>query len=267
MRNSNQVFWEWAAEQNPYHYIATSRKDWTPQEFFRDGEWRMLKWVIPWLLASGVNLQEVTFLDVGCGAGRFGLHVSKYVKKYIGVDISKQNLELFKKHITPAHQNIELLLGDGYSLKEIGEKSVDVIFSYAVLQHVWEKETILSYLDESVRVLADKGIAKLHLAGSNRTSGFKMRYLRTQTLGKKRFFSRFLKAALPGDFLVPAPFYYRAGNGLQGEGLCYKKAIRYMTAKGVSAKVEPFENHNLASRYWLLFAKDSSLDMDGAYTD
>ena len=266
MKNTNQAFWDRAAEENPYHYIATRKKDWTVEEFFRDGEWRVHKWVLPWLLSNGLNLKDLTFLEIGCGAGRFGVHVAQHVKKYIGVDISKQNIELFKNHLDSYHsKNIEFIVGDGYSLKEIDDGSVDAVFSYAVLQHIWEKEVILSYLRESVRVLKEKGIAKHHLAGSNRTSGFGIRYLRVQTLGQSRLFSRLLKAALPGDFLIPVPLRYWAGKGLEGEGIPYKKAIDSMASLGVPAKVEPFEHHTLASRYWLLFAKGSLLDLDGAY--
>lgn len=266
MKNTNQVFWDWAAQENPYHYIATRRKDWTAGDFLRDGEWRVHKWVLPWLLAAGIDLKRATFLEVGCGAGRFGIHISKYVKTYIGVDISKQNIELFKNHLdSDDAKNVELIVGDGCSLKELADRSVDIVFSYAVLQHVWEKEVILSYLRDSVRVLKESGMAKHHLAGSNRTSGFGMRYLRVQTLGDRQWASRFLKSALPGDFLIPIPRRFHAGKGLEGEGIPYKKAIAYMASLGMSVKVEPFEQHNLASRYWLLFAKGFPQDLDGAY--
>ncbi len=265
MKNSNQVFWDRAAEENPYYYIATRRKDWKTEDFFRDGEWRVTKWILPWLTMNNLDPKKITFLEVGCGAGRFGVHISKVVKRYIGIDISKRNLELFKENLDSS-QNVELILGDGHSLKELSNSCVEVCFSYAVLQHIYERETILSYLRESVRVVAEGGVVKHQLAGSNRTPGFRMRYLRLYTLGDKRLLSRLLKKMLPGDFLIPVPSPYRSGVDFQGEGICYKEAIRYMSSLGISPKVEPFENHNLASKYWLLFSKkDSPLDLDGAY--
>ena len=264
VKNTNQTFWNRVAQENPFHYIATSRKDWTSEEFLQDGEWRVHKWVLPWLLSNGLDPKKTTFLEIGCGAGRFGIHIAKVVKKYIGLDISERNIELFKAHLSSFH-NVELIVSDGHSLKEVPDSSIDAVFSYAVLQHVWEKEVVLSYLRETMRVLSGQGMAKHHMAGSNRVSGFKMRHTRVQTLGNSRVSSRLLKKFLPADFLIWAPMRYRSGTGLQGEGICYKEAMHFLASSGFSVRVEPFENHNLASRYWLLFAKRPLQGKEGGY--
>ena len=69
--SSENEFWQGKAQENPLFNIATSLKDWTTEDFLRDGAWRVAKWVTPWLYKSGLDLARARFLEIGCGAGRF----------------------------------------------------------------------------------------------------------------------------------------------------------------------------------------------------
>ena len=52
-----------------------------------------------------------------------------------------------------ARHNVEWVLGSGSDLGMLGDGSVEPVFSYISLQHVPRREDVLSYLEESGRVL------------------------------------------------------------------------------------------------------------------
>ena len=57
-----------------------------------------------------------TVLDLGCGYGRVAVELMKKAKKVIGIDISKENIELAKK-ITANKKNCEFYVMDAIDLK------------------------------------------------------------------------------------------------------------------------------------------------------
>ncbi len=154
--SSERDFWEKASRENPLHYIATSRTDWKEDEFLADGAWRVSKWVIPWLMQSSIDIARCRFLEIGCGAGRFAYHLAPLVGMYVGVDIAPQHLELARKFLL-GRGKICLIRGNGLDLSMIQSGTFDAVFSYAVLQHIYSKITILNYIDESIRVLRPGG--------------------------------------------------------------------------------------------------------------
>ncbi|MCD4792930.1 MAG: class I SAM-dependent methyltransferase [Bacteroidales bacterium] len=60
--------------------------------------------------------QTDTVLDLGCGYGRVSVELLKKVKKIVGIDISKENIELAKK-ITRINTNCEFYVMDAIDLK------------------------------------------------------------------------------------------------------------------------------------------------------
>jgi SAM-dependent methyltransferase len=96
-----------------------------------------------------------TGLDLGCGLGRIGEHVSKRVKEYIGVDISpphlRQATERFK-HLGRKNARFMLLP----HLLEADLK-VDLAFSLIVLQHN-PPPVIALLIDRLCKLLKEEGI-------------------------------------------------------------------------------------------------------------
>ena len=93
-------------------------------------------------------------LDLGCGPGRLSMMCHNKIKKYYGVDISKNMIEEAKR--TKTYTNAEFLVNDGKTLKEFEDNKFDIVISATVFQHVG-KNIINSYMKEIYRVLKPSG--------------------------------------------------------------------------------------------------------------
>ena len=282
MNSSNKEYWENAAKENAMFYVASSRTDWKLDEFLNDGRGRVYKWVMPFLLAEKTNPSDLTFLEIGCGTGRFAFHIAQHVNKYIGVDISQGMVDEAEKNLSSL-SNKEIILGDGVSLSKIENDSVDVVFSYAVLQHIYEKEVVFNYLKETLRVLKPGGVAKLNLLGNNAKSGIGLRFIQIKDLKERsiirkyfnkilskigirfrvnengylnKIFIRLLNKLLPADFILPLVSIYKGGIGMRGEGIGYKAVLNYFKGMGCKTRIENFESANLSHWYWVLIKKN-----------
>ena len=100
-------------------------------------------------------------VEIGYGGGRVLAAASKYFKEVIGVDIHEcsetVNAEFKKRGIT----NAKLYTGDGKSIP-LNDASVDVVYSFIVLQHVEKIEIFRAYIKEAYRILKPGGIAVLY---------------------------------------------------------------------------------------------------------
>lgn len=95
-------------------------------------------------------------LDLGCGNGRLiELFVGKNID-YLGVDNSKNLIDIAKKH----HPNNNFLLADALNLS-LEDKTFDAIFSIAVLHHIPSRELRIKFFNEAKRILKPNGILVL----------------------------------------------------------------------------------------------------------
>jgi len=283
MNSSNKEYWENAAKENAMFHVASSKTDWKLEEFLNDGKERVYKWVLPFLLAENKNPSDLTFLEIGCGTGRFAFHITQHVNKYIGIDISQAMVTEAEKNLS-SFSNNEIMMGDGVSLSKIKNDSVDAVFSYAVLQHIYEQEVVLNYVKETVRVLKPGGVAKLNLLGSNAKSGIGLRFIQIKDLSERSFFRKYfnkilaktgvnvrvgengyvrkifhrlLKWLFPEDFILPVVNYYKGGVGMRGEGVGYKAVLNSLEGMGCKVRIQNFESTNLSHWYWVLIKKDA----------
>lgn len=96
-----------------------------------------------------------TLLDLCCGVGRVTEFIASRVKQYIGVDFSPTMIKKAKERYHSFH-NVEFIVNDGWTLKEIPDATVDVVFCEIAFQHM-EKRNTTSYVREVYRVLKDGG--------------------------------------------------------------------------------------------------------------
>ena len=97
-----------------------------------------------------------TILEIGCGLGRLTRRLSDLFGRVIALDVSPEMLARARRNLAD-RDNVEWVLGSGSDLGALGDDSVDAVFSYITLQHVPRPEDVLSYLEESGRVLRDGG--------------------------------------------------------------------------------------------------------------
>src|ERR1700676_3988494 len=69
--------WDDRARKDAFHYIASWRKDWTPESFFQSGEDDYQNLVAPVLQRAGWGPDGKAILELGCGAGRMTLSFSQ----------------------------------------------------------------------------------------------------------------------------------------------------------------------------------------------
>ncbi|MFH0876270.1 MAG: class I SAM-dependent methyltransferase [archaeon] len=86
-------------------------------------------------------------LDVGCGQGTFLEEMYPYKKNIIALDISKENISNLKKKFP----YIKTICTDGSALP-FKDKSIDIIFSNAVIEHVGNYEKQHLFASEIIRV-------------------------------------------------------------------------------------------------------------------
>lgn len=112
------------------------------------------------ILRRYLNSQMIA-LDFGCGPGYLSREVAGYCKKVFGVDIScgiiRCAIELNNL------DNIFYYKSNGKSLSMLDNSSVDLIYSFAVIQHLSE-ELFIGVLREFFRVLRPQGRVICHIA-------------------------------------------------------------------------------------------------------
>jgi SAM-dependent methyltransferase len=149
--------WDERARKDAFHYIASWRKDWTPESFFESGEEDYHRLVAPVFARQRWEPQGKTMLELGCGAGRMTRSFARRFSRVYAFDISKEMLG-HSKALFPEASNIEWILGNGVDLCALGNESVNFAFSYIVLQHMPEPSLAVHYIREMVRVLKPGGM-------------------------------------------------------------------------------------------------------------
>ncbi len=116
--------------------------------------------------------EELTALEIGYGGGRLLSVAARHFSKVIGVDVHPQSEKVFEMLASRGIQNAELHTASGNSLP-VPNDSVDVVYSFIVLQHVEKIEIFNAYLEETFRILKPGGLALLYFgrwSGSNQRS-------------------------------------------------------------------------------------------------
>jgi len=117
--------------QVPDHPRLTQRDD---EELTRIANKSKLAVVSEFLNKSSV------FVEFAPGDCRFAMEVAKYVRNVYTIDISDQ-----RGHTDDSPKNFRLIVYDGYSLEEIEENSVDIIFSDQFIEHLHPEDTKLHF--------------------------------------------------------------------------------------------------------------------------
>jgi len=92
-------------------------------------------------------------LDLGCGNGRFYEMLEGKDIEYIGVDVSKELIDIAKNKFP----GVDFRVGDAINLPFIDEY-FDKVYSIALLHHIPSKEIRLRVLAEAKRVLKKNGL-------------------------------------------------------------------------------------------------------------
>lgn len=149
--------WDERARKDAFHYIASWRKDWTPESFFQSGEEDYERLVAPVFDRWRWEPQGKSMLELGCGAGRMTRSFAERFSHVYAFDISNEMLG-HAKALFPNASNVNWILGNGTDLSVLGDETVEFAFSYIVLQHMPEPIFAIRYIREMLRVLKPGGV-------------------------------------------------------------------------------------------------------------
>ena len=157
--------WDRRAREDAQYYVAFGRRKQSREEFFASaaGVLRTLKDEFR-RFPPGTGFAQLSALEIGCGPGRLMLPLSEIFGRIAGVDVSGEMVKLARENLA-AVGNATVLQNTGADLSGFADESVDFCYSYAVFQHIPDKNVVWSYLREASRVLKEGGLLKCQLSG------------------------------------------------------------------------------------------------------
>jgi len=163
--------WNARAREDAGYYVAFGRRDSDDAAFFAtatevinriEGELRRVP-----LTDRG----DWRALEIGCGPGRLMRPMSRHFVEIQGVDVSDEM-------IARAHEKLADIpharahVSDGSTLTAFGEELFDFVYSYAVFQHIPNRDVVFAYLREARRVMKTGGLAVFQFSGlQHRSAG------------------------------------------------------------------------------------------------
>lgn len=84
---------------------------------------------------SGAARDDV-ILDIGTGTGGVGLHFAASPNRYLGLDVSRRMLEIFRRKLGPLPEHMLLVQADSDRTWPIGDRTVTVVFASRVVHHL-----------------------------------------------------------------------------------------------------------------------------------
>lgn len=134
--------------------------DWRDQPYYEDVERYMdASWDADiWPMIRRCNFNSV--VDVAAGHGRNTRKLLDVADRVVVSDINAENIEVCRRRFGD-DPRVSYLLGDGFSLKEIGDATITLFYSYDAMVH-FDSDVVRAYLGEAARVLVPGGHAFIH---------------------------------------------------------------------------------------------------------
>lgn len=158
---TNQYEWEDLAALDPLWSILSEPSKqfsrWQLEEFFATGE-REIADLLQHARAQGhAARSDSRVLDFGCGVGRLTRALAARFSEAVGVDISDRMIDRARV-LNADIPNCHFVINVSQTLSIFPDNHFELVYSSIVLQHVPQREAILSYIAEFVRVLRPGGL-------------------------------------------------------------------------------------------------------------
>ncbi len=152
--------WDRRAREDAHYYVAFGRRGQDPAEFFASAAQALhaIQFELHRLPAS-VNPQSLAALEIGCGPGRLLVPLSRVFGQVAGVDVSPEMIARARENLAGI-PNARAELASGADLGAFADDSFDFCYSYAVFQHIPDRDVVWNYLREARRVLRPGGLLK-----------------------------------------------------------------------------------------------------------
>jgi SAM-dependent methyltransferase len=165
---------EWLA-LSPHYFYRTPDNQHLKRHEFLVSQWqkniRSRQIIVDHLVRPYLKSESIV-IDYGCGPGFLVATSAKYCRRVLAFDISEGVLECART--LNAHPNAEYLHVPSTGRLQLKADSVDLIYSFAVVQHI-EDTVLQKVLAEMRRVMKSGARALIHvvLHGANGTAGWR----------------------------------------------------------------------------------------------
>ncbi|KAA3646417.1 MAG: class I SAM-dependent methyltransferase [Chloroflexi bacterium] len=130
----------------------------------------------PQVLQYIASPHQKTALEIGHGGGRLLNVACNYFGKSIGIDIHDQNDYVAEFLKGQGKDNFELIKTNGTEI-EVAGTSIDLVYSFIVLQHLPSYQALEGYIAAVSRILKPGGVAQLYFGKFGQLSfGEQLRY-------------------------------------------------------------------------------------------
>jgi ubiquinone/menaquinone biosynthesis C-methylase UbiE len=167
-----QYRWNHLGKLNPDYFVWSTNEYRDHRKFFKSGERDVKHHIIndSFIRSKLTNLRKASILEVGCGSARMTKTLAKHFKFVYGIDISESMIQLANDRLKDFN-NVSLFktLGNTFPIQN---SSVDLVFSYIVLQHVPSRKIIKDNIKEAYRVLRPNGVIKIQVRGVPASGGY-----------------------------------------------------------------------------------------------
>lgn len=154
---TNKDQWDALGRLDPFWAMTGTHKrgTWDVDAFMRTGD-RQVEAVLQDIRRLGRPIHQDSVLDFGCGVGRLARAFRDNFSRYVGLDISESLIAKARElHATLPDASFEVSTGDTLSL---ADDSFDLVYSWAVMQHIPDRVVTLRILEELMRVLRHDGL-------------------------------------------------------------------------------------------------------------
>ncbi|MEO8099722.1 MAG: methyltransferase domain-containing protein [Acidobacteriota bacterium] len=158
--------WDRRARENARHYVDTSRKDWSDDEFFASGELAISQDILTDTtnICQGRDPAAMRVLEIGCGAGRLTRALSKVFGEVHAVDVSGEMVTQASAALAD-RPGAHVYQNNGCDLAVIPALEFDFAYSAIVFQHIPSREVIETYVKEVHRLLKPGALFKFQVQG------------------------------------------------------------------------------------------------------
>src|SRR5436305_11443720 len=135
--------WDQRARENARYYVASSKEQWSDEEYFRSGEINLEQEILTDLgnVCQGKDPKQMRVLEIGCGTGRITRALAKFFGHVYAVDISGEMVRQARLALRD-FPNAHVFQNNGRDLDVVGDVLFDFAFSYIVFQHIPSREVI-----------------------------------------------------------------------------------------------------------------------------
>ena len=162
--------WNERAREDAHFYVAFGRREQAENEFFETAREVVLGFEMELRrFPARANRRAWRALEIGCGPGRLMRPMSRHFGEIHGVDVSDEMIARARENlrgVPHAHPHAT----SGCDLVQFADDSFDLVYSYAVFQHIPSRDVVMQYLREAKRVLKPGGLLRCQINGLDKTA-------------------------------------------------------------------------------------------------